>query len=256
MAPQYPRDGRDEEERSYRIFNQPENIINIKSSQDFIQKIQEALEQGYGFVPFIGAGMSAPSGTPLVTELHHYLHACIARALGIGPQGKRPWNPRTDQWPPFTIRNEFSKRDWLMQIEDEHARRREQPWSPETLIFQQAIGDLAEWRGALVFLSRIVREIKGTEGEVEYGLALDAPDAEVIDSGIRRAMSGRQPTLGHRMLAILATLLRLEIILTTNFDDLLESRLPRDEESAFDLRRPHGQQPPSLVGTRGQEVAD
>ncbi len=225
------------EKPGYHVFNQPEEIVNTKSSQEFIGRIREALDHGYGFVPFIGAGMSAPSGTPLVTELHHYLHACIAMALGVGEPGKRPWNPRTDHWPPFTIRNQFTRDDWLRQISNEHTRRREQPWSPETLIFQQAVGDLAEWRGALVFLSRIVREIKGIEGEVEYGLALDAPDAEVIDSGIRRAISGRQPTLGHRMLATLATHLRLDIILTTNFDDLLESafREMRNPLSVFEV---------------------
>jgi hypothetical protein len=221
----------------YHVFNRPEEIVNIKSSQDFIREICKALDDGYGFVPFIGAGMSAPSGAPLVSELHHYLHACIAMALGVGEPGKRPWNPRTDQWPPFTIRNEYTQADWLLQIKDEHTRRLGQPWSPETLIFQQATGDLAEWRGALVFLSRIVREMRGPEGEVEYGLALDAPDAEVIDSGIRRAVSGRQPTLGHRMLATLATQLRLDIILTTNFDDLLESafREVRNPLSVFEV---------------------
>ena len=40
----------------YHIFNQPEDIVNIKSSQDFILKVREALDHGYGFVPFIGPG--------------------------------------------------------------------------------------------------------------------------------------------------------------------------------------------------------
>jgi hypothetical protein len=222
----------------FAIYNTPEHIITIDASQHFIDDIRKELTQGYGFVPFIGAGMSAPSGAPLVSELHHYLHACIAMALGIEQSKKRPWNPRTDQWPPFAIRSRFTEDDWLMKVREEYARRREAGWSPEQRVFQEAIGALSEWRGALVFLSRIVREVREPNGEETYVLALDAPDAEVIDSGIRRAMRGRQPTLGHRMLATLATLLRLDIILTTNFDDLLETAF-KDERNPLSVFEVH-----------------
>ena len=124
-----------------------------------------------------------------------------------------------------------------MQIRDEYDRRMQRAWSPELRIFQESMGALAEWRGAGVFLSRIVREVRGPKGAEHYGLALDAPDPEVIDNGIRRAVGGRQPTLGHKMLATLANLLRLDIILTTNFDDLLEIafREARNPLSVFEV---------------------
>jgi hypothetical protein len=42
-------------------------------SEEFISDIQKEWHLGYGFVPFVGAGFSAPSGAPLVDELHWYL---------------------------------------------------------------------------------------------------------------------------------------------------------------------------------------
>ncbi len=204
------------------------------NSRSFIDIISKELSEGQGFVPFIGAGMSVPSGAPLVLELHQYLHACIFLALGVDEPGKRPWNPRTDQWPPFSLGSRFTKEKWLEKIQQEFHNRN---WDEGRKVFQEAVGALADWRGALVFLSRIVCEVRGKDVDERYLLALDAPNAEVIENGIRRVTGGRLPTLGHRMLATLATLLRLDVILTTNFDDLLEKAFAeaRNPLSVFEV---------------------
>ena len=83
------------------LYNDPPDVVTNEAVQQYINgKIQEEIEKGYGFVPFIGgAGLSgsASSGAPLVWEIKTYLERCIGLALGVEEPGMRPWNPRTDQ---------------------------------------------------------------------------------------------------------------------------------------------------------------
>ena len=58
-----------------------------QDTQEFIEQIREQLNAGFGFVPFIGAGFSAPSGAPLVHDLEEYLQRCVCISLGIDSEG-------------------------------------------------------------------------------------------------------------------------------------------------------------------------
>ncbi len=53
-------------------------------------------------------------------------------------------------------------------------------------------------------------------------LVLGAPNPRVIDSFFFHVTKGREPNVGHSMLAHLSSLLSATTILTTNFDDLIE----------------------------------
>ena len=64
---------------------------------------------------------------------------------GIGELGKRPWNPRTDQWPPFSLGSRYTREKWLSEIQQEFGNR---SWDEGRKVFQEAIGSLADWRGA------------------------------------------------------------------------------------------------------------
>ena len=72
-------------------------------SEDFINRIQRERDAGFGFVPLIGAGFSAPSGVPLVAELRTYLQRCLWLAM-VNKSRENRWHPYTDQWPPFIHR--------------------------------------------------------------------------------------------------------------------------------------------------------
>ena len=193
----------------------------------FIDEIQTQRSAGYGFVPVIGAGFSAPSGAPLVEELLTYLQHCIVYALS-GDQLTQ-WRPRTDQWPPFTSRWHDSKHDSPMAEEklwgqtqrllEKGEKTNEDKTNLITL--KQAIGAIAEWRTALLFLSRLKHAAK-RDGNDESAPLLMAPRPEIIDACFRKVLENKHPALNHRMLGVLAGALRLDIILTTNFDDLLE----------------------------------
>src|ERR1700722_1608375 len=88
-----------------RILNLEPGPVTHEAAEKFIEALQEERQQGYGFVPFIGAGFSAPSGVPLVRDLQAYLARCICMALGAEGPTMRPWNPRADRWPPFIDRS-------------------------------------------------------------------------------------------------------------------------------------------------------
>ena len=125
-----------ERNRPQRLHDSTDEV-NCTSSKKFIEYIGKELSDGYGFVAFIGAGMSVPSGAPLVRELHHYLHGCIYLALGVGEPGKRPWNPRTDQWPPFSLGSRYTPERCLAEIQQVFSER---GWVEGRKLFQAAIG--------------------------------------------------------------------------------------------------------------------
>jgi hypothetical protein len=194
-----------------------------QDAERFIARIQAERQLGYGFVPFVGAGFSALSGAPLVWEIKAYLQRCICVALGAEESGMRPWNPRTDRWPPFIDRDRPGPDDWWGKVYNEFQRRRVvDPWHDELAVFQEALGAMAEWRTSLLFLSRLVRDRRGTGAAQRDVLSLDAPRQEIIDACFREVLKDKYPALGHRMLAVLSGALRLDLLLTTNFDDLLE----------------------------------
>lgn len=237
-------------------------------AQAFIRSIHDDLANGYGFVPFIGAGFSVTAGIPMIRHLQQYLQRCICMALGIDvdadlqtleklqpssttskrsktnlPQGALyprlvpRWNPRTDEWPPFIDRSRTPEDDrWerLLRLSLRDPERSKRAW-----LYRHALGAMQEWRTALEFLSHI--EFFG-----DSRLALDSedgplrfcePDRGIIDSCFREVMRDKRPSMNHRMLAALSAVLRIDLILTTNFDNLTEAAFDeyRNPLTAFDV---------------------
>lgn len=205
-------------------------ILRHQHSEAFIEQIQTQRHLGYGFVPFIGAGFSAPSGAPLVEELGWYLQRCIWLALRNEVEDR--WHPRTDQWPPMIDRlnskEEVQKPEhWSQQIFNDLSgymtkqralKDYPQDYNEETIVRRQGYGAATEWRTALLFLSRLNHGPRSSNDPI----SLDAPLQEIIDSCLRAVLKDKYPTLEHNMLGVLAGALRLDLVLTTNFDDLLE----------------------------------
>jgi SIR2-like domain len=205
-------------------------LVTHRASESFIRRIQRERQRGYGFVPLIGAGFSAPSGAPLIEELRPYLQRCILLALGedhLPPKWRAHWHPRTDQWPPF-IDREFkriagSAEPWgklLGQLRGLWPKSgTSRSAGRKAAILAEALGAGEEWRTALLFLSRL----KHSERKSGVSsISLDSPQPELIDSCLREVLLNKSPSLNHKMLGVLAGVLRLNLLLTTNFDDLLE----------------------------------
>ncbi len=213
-------------------------------TRNFLRDIQKEIKLGRGFVPFIGAGFSAPSGAPIIMEIQEYLQRCICICLGIDRTRTEVkvsrWNPRTDQWPPLVDRERKGTPEWeeivFEQIQTRKMRagslKRSLLADPDSSSLSEELGNIetelqllvtahgamGDWRRSLVWLAQI--EI----GEDRHSAKLSGgtPRQEVIDACFRAVLKDKDPTLGHKMLGALAGALRMDVVLTTNFDELIE----------------------------------
>ena len=184
----------------------------------FISKIVETIKSGIGFVPIIGAGVSAPSGIPLIRELSDYLNRCIALSLKLGPYKQLSWNPDSE-WPGFEdplFWQDLELTPLTQLMVTYEVNKGKQDSNPGNLVvYQEAIGAMADWKTALLFLSRLQTQ--------DNRLWLASPNYDIIDSFFRSVIADKSPMLVHQMLAQLALPLRMHTIFTTNFDNLLET---------------------------------
>ncbi len=201
------------------------------NSEIFIRKIEQAIATGRGFVPLIGTGVSAPAGVPILREIHAYLKRCLWLAMPVGhqpdetsdsdprrdPALDRPWNPRIDAWPSLDA-SEFNSRDGDELLSNLfNARLGNSSSSSRHMgLLRQTRDAASDWRSALLLLSRL--ELDLAVREVSTG----ARDDRVVDQFFKHILKDKSPSLCHKMLAHLADRLRFCILLTTNFDDLLE----------------------------------
>jgi len=256
--PKVPKNG-------FLLLNRLESILGNKdeeaaashvASQKFIQLMLDEIQKfGYGFVPFVGAGFSVSSGIPILNQFHHYLQRCICVAVGAEADSDTPhlWNPRTDRWPPFIdlSRPEPPDRPWAELVETRW-KKEISSGSFKSAIYQEALGAMAEWRSSLYFLSRLDldpprKRPTSPSKDFEPGSSvrqdeapepvLRVPSQDVIDECLRQVLRANVPSLNHIMLATLSQLLRIDIILTTNFDDLTEKAFEqsRNKLEVFDV---------------------
>lgn len=221
-------------------------------ARELIRQLTRERDAGFEFVPLVGAGLSAPSGVPIIREVLSYLRRCLAMALGLdhvnvwdpdAPSAGSPsdekleffncrrWLPGRDEWPPFGDPQIYDRDtvNWerrLEQVLTELRRRAESHPDrdcPELEVFQEGFGAAAEWRSLLLFLSRLRLRNPGSPADTpNHALILGPPDLDIVDTFFLNVVEGKQPTLGHRMLARLVGPLRINTVLTTNFDELLE----------------------------------
>lgn len=238
-----------------RLVNDSPYSITHEATECFIDEIQEERQKGYGFVPFLGAGFSAPAGAPLITELKTYLQRCVCMALGAEEFDMEAWHPRTDQWPPFIDRKRMEKtrldpeywRNRIFESAQNSAQRCLRPGLPPEMqekiqaeypVIGEGYGAAAEWRTALQFLSRLEHPSRGSDSPKLPCMELAAQQGEIIDACLREVLKDKYPALSHKMLGVLAGALRLDLVLTTNFDDLLERAFAgaRNPLEVFDVQ--------------------
>ncbi|VAX38328.1 LSU ribosomal protein L3p (L3e), partial [hydrothermal vent metagenome] len=230
-------------------------MVQSDPVQKFITQIKTELDKGYGFIPLLGAGLSAESGVPLIDEMKGNLAICVRRALGVfsdeEEEKKRRWYPKTDSWPKFSdLRGdeEENVRN-LISIKLKSLREKDN-YHPEISILQEALGALANWQSTLLFLSRLCKKEEDTKNIKDRPLRLGSPDYSVIDAFLLHATGGKRPTLPHQMLALLAQVMRFDALLSTNFDELIEKAF-REAEVPLETVDVHIQT--HLPSSRGTE---
>jgi hypothetical protein len=210
---------------------------------DFVQEVGEQVQKGFGFIPFIGSGMSAASGIPTGKQIGDYLNGVIELALFRRPRNV-VWRPGIDAWPsPGTV-PAGNVSALAPQVADgvSGADRHS-----DAAVRLEALGAKANWRTALQLLSRLEFEKKQP--------VLRAPDDRVVDSFFGHITRGRLPNEAHFMLAHLADALRIQTVLTTNFDDLIEQAFEQMGMplAAFEVHLKAGLPAARLV-TRSQSI--
>lgn len=204
---------------------------NTIDEDAFIKAIHSELKAGNGFIPLLGSGISFAAGIPLIRQLSLYLESCIGMALNLDTPGMRTWNPSRDNWPAFAS-TKFLKTSTIDRLQGEMMSAIRKGDFDKVTIYQSAIGALTDWRSSLRFMAKLKLHKKDALSTSQgYYQEIGPLDTAVIDSFFRYITYGKQPALAHRMLALSSDLLRFQIVLTTNFDDLFE-------KAAEDASRP------------------
>ncbi|MBL9132545.1 MAG: hypothetical protein JNG86_15175, partial [Verrucomicrobiaceae bacterium] len=143
-------------------------MFGILDSFALSNLIADEVASGVGIVPLLGAGVSAASGIPLVSQLPLHLTLCIGKALGLDGKPEADgvfWHPRFGPWP--AIRNDWVERAHLcqqrilaaaecrmvpgMQFDEEQWQSANNYLRAVTI----ARGSIGDWRLALQFLARL-----------------------------------------------------------------------------------------------------
>ena len=227
-----------------------------KDVAEFIEFLRSDLAEGYRVVPFVGAGFSAAAGFPLLADLEEReLPYWIVRALGLNPWAtstsslqdrNSTWNPRTGGWPPMASEislhatrshdglsaatksaggdapaTPYSKKRARKVLKLAARALRDNPEMEGIThyVVSEALEALKrEWRAMIEFLACLRRRTRNSLRIFSLGTV----DNSVMDSLFSHLNQRRKPALTHRMMEALAPVWRSHILLTTNFDTLIE----------------------------------
>ena len=202
---------------------------NTTRAAQIIDDIRTDIERGLGIVPVLGSGISAPSGIPAGEDYHAYLFFCLerlfARQNGDSNTSEHPWDPSSLRWPPYTtVRTYPNLEKRMLEWTKEQDAKLQSATAPKQFqrALWQSLGAVADWRAMLHLLSR-------TRLDADGNVTVKEPDPRIIDSFFINITEGKQPNTAHTLLAHLADVLRVKVILTTNFDTLLEAAFRRLE---------------------------
>jgi SIR2-like domain len=120
--------------------------------------------------------------------------------------------------------NDQAVKDFLRGVGNESAARGQQYRAAVSVdsqegLIERAVRSLHDWRATLHFLAEldVIPDVKD-----ERKAFVTQHDPGVVDSFNTNITWGRKPNLSHSMLAHLAVPMRTRLVLTTNFDTLLE----------------------------------
>ena len=206
-----------------------ESIVQSCTPAEAFAKIRPALNRegaSFRLVPLFGSGISADAGIPTSSFLCDYITTVCAIAKNVGWQDYREylrkwgWPHRHDVWAEWlatqngdyqTLTANFDKlRHELTVTATREEIRRCSPLYARTAAehFQKSLkveADLSDYRSLLA--------------------AATQNDGDLIDAFFDHFIRGRQPSTTHQFIAFLTQLLRIDLILTTNFDPLIEVAL-------------------------------
>lgn len=197
-------------------------------------------------IPFLGSGVSAMSGILMGQDFIDYLATTIFEAAHDpgGASLQKVHRLREGVWERHFSQTQVDEADgWIREqhgrilkrpdeapdaqgtlaelarevhlaLEAQPADKRSSSLTSDYIV-EEGIRSLRDWRRALHFLARLDTERNVTTLRKE-------PEQVVIDSFVKQLVEKRMPNLTHKMIAHMSLLQNARLILTTNFDDLLE----------------------------------
>lgn len=189
--------------------NEPHN----GDRREFFVKLREHWMAGRRIVPLFGNGISVDVGLPTGSQLGEYLERVH---YVTDPNGHPDSHSRTAEylathgWPSrHQLQLDLLVRHCAQPDRDSHSLKLE--------IAQLAAGALATFPSA------------SNQGWINLLKYLTGPDPDssqrLMDACFSRLVRGRKPGTAHQLVAFLTKVLNWNPILTTNFDDLVESAL-------------------------------
>ena len=208
-----------------------------------VDLLTEIAKSGERVVPFLGSGLSAPSGIMMGQDFMNYLATVIRYAVtsdgaesvehvrmlreGVWKQAYSQGEVReTLAWVRAEVGSAADGLDGAIQdiAGAYHAHRLGAHGSEEPsrctvdYITSEGIRSLRDWRSALDFLSRLIVD----DGVVVLRADREPSDQIVTDAFVRQLVAKRMPNLAHKMIAHVSSVMNVRLLLTTNFDDLIE----------------------------------
>ena len=195
-------------------------LQNPYSVNKVITPIKTSIESGYGIVPLIGSGMSAASGIPAGSDYHGYLFYCLSRVFLL------KWDPCSLRWPDYEdvpVYDDLKEEmlNWSVKMIEEARKIKDEDDDKERTAIWQAAGAVSDWRAMLDLLSRLSLGERKEDGS--HHVIIKYPDHRIIDSFFVNLTKGKRPNSAHYLLAHMSDILRIKILLTTNFDNLIEN---------------------------------
>jgi len=237
---------------------------------EVFRTIRRARDERRRIVPLFGAGISVDAGIPHSVLLADYVIAVQGVAKQYGWQihefvSKWRWPNRNDTW-----------EDWYSAQLDAPSREHEQY---PAVVLREKFESLArelyklslmhEIRTVAPLTARICEELLALKpisipdealrsARTDYRSLLTIAtnnDANLIDAFFDHFIRGRSPSTTHQFVAFLSRLLNIDLILTTNFDSLIETALRNEglRPTVYEVAK-EGSLPSSIL-VRAQPLA-
>ena len=212
-----------------------------------LDELIKACKEGRPIVPLLGAGISVSSGYPptrmivnYLAKVHYYLKRLYLPSPDEGAKQNHDSKDNNDFKRQYLYHFGWPDPYWLNDVL--------WAWGPKSStqmnneinkIYREA------WRRDAKDLLNQLEEVQSDQPQVPqphwrpFLRWVTDCQADHVDSLFQMFNRGRVPSNSHRFLAFLVRLLNWKLILTTNFDDLIEKALRSEdlEPTVFDVWR-------------------
>ena len=237
------------------------------------QCIKKCRDQGRRIIPLFGAGISVGAAIPTSNFLADYICAVCAVAKAEGWENNYKsylrllgWPHRHDKWLDWLLQSpkelpqsftslQIYQGDQIKQHDDRFTKERNDLYQFSLAEELRKIAPLYQRMGD----QRFKLLIPSPAGNTDYRsllLAIADGDSSFTDSFFDHFVRDREPATAHQFIAFLAQLCDWNLILTTNFDALIERALRKEghQPTVYEITKDSIMPAASLVGRQGIAV--